>query len=149
MRARPKSPNFPKAAAPKAGKSGHTNFQGGRTRPQAFTEKWDGVFPTFTSFTSFYIWILVMFVGADTFLEFFLDLQFLSTLLLYFWNTIRSTVLRRFCAKMLFRPQVSTLCIVLCLMHSTVYHSKLVIHQCKLQHYHSFVLWGELNHLAA
>ena len=145
MRARPKSPNFPRAAAPKAGKSGHTNFQGGRTRPQAFTEKWDGVFSTFTSFTSFYIWILVMFVGADTFLEFFLDLQFLSTLLLYFWNTIRSTILWRFCAKMLFRPQVSTLC----LLHSTVYHSKLAIHQCKLQHYQPFVLWGESIYLPA
>ena len=37
-------------------------------------------FPTFTSW-EIYVWILVMFVGADQFLEIFLDLQFLPCIL--------------------------------------------------------------------
>ena len=70
------------------------------------------VFMTITSW-DIQVWILVMFVGADQFLDIFLDLQLLSSILsrylpmctrnwqLNFWNAIRSIVSKRCCAKML------------------------------------------------
>ena len=69
--------------SPKAGKNGHINLQGWKTRLQAFTEKWERVFPTSTNW-EIHMCILVMFVGADKFLEFFLDLNFLVCILTWY-----------------------------------------------------------------
>ena len=101
--ASPKSDNFPRAAAPKAGKNGHSNFLLLPAEILTF-EYWSC------------LWVLINFKKI-------LNLKIVFCILtwnlqiwnkkrhLYFWNAIRSNVLKRSCVKMLLRPQGSTLCI--------------------------------------
>ena len=68
--ARFKSDNFQSATAPMA------QFSGFRKRPQAFTEKWETVNMTKTSW-NIHIWMLVIFHSAEIFLETSLEVEFL------------------------------------------------------------------------
>ena len=88
-------------------------------------------FPTSTSW-DIYVWILVMFVGGDQFLELFLDLQFLLCILIrnlpictknwqiYFSNSSRSIFLKRCYTKMLLWPQGSAMCTAIFYHHNNM-----------------------------